>query len=83
MSVDYGIRRTRAIEPGEPRFVLQRDGARERCITCRGFLAPDESRVPMPALGAIPRGHAHPACKELVRDRYLAALGAQKLRRTA
>jgi len=79
----YDIRRTRRVEPDEVRFVAVRDGARERCITCRGFLAPDEPRVPMPAIGAIPRGHAHPACKELVRDQYLAALGAQKLRRTA
>jgi len=77
------IRRSRRVEPDETRFVDVRDGARERCITCLGFLAPDEPRVLMPALGAIPPGHAHPACKEIVRDRYLAALGAQKLRRTA
>ncbi len=81
MSAYSDIRRTRAVEPDEIRFVST--GERERCITCRGFLAPDEPRVPMPALGAIPRGNAHPACKEIVRDRYLAALGAQKLGRTA
>ncbi len=79
----YDIRRTRRVEPDEIRFVDVRDGERERCITCLGFFVADEPRVPMPALGAIPRGNAHPACKELVRDRYLAALGAQKLGRTA
>jgi len=81
MSAYSDTRRTRAVEPDEIRCT--RDGARERCITCLDFFVADEPRVPMPALGAIPRGDAHPACKEIVRDRYLAALGAQKLERTA
>ncbi len=79
----YDIRRTRVFEPDEIRFVGTRDGGRERCVVCLDPFTADASRVPMPALGAIPRGHAHPACKEIVRDAYLAALGAQKLRRTA
>ncbi len=83
MNAYSDIRRTRRVEPDEIRFVDVRDGERERCVVCLGFFALDEPRVPMPALGAIPRGHAHPACKEIVRDAYLAALGAQKLRRTA
>jgi len=32
----YDIRCTRPVEPDEIRFVAVRDGARERCITCRG-----------------------------------------------
>ncbi len=70
----YDIRRTRRVEPDETRFVDVRDGARERCITCRGFLAPDEPRVPMPALGVIPAGNAHNRCASLARPGYDRAL---------
>ena len=53
----YDIRRTRAVEPDEIRFVSTR--GHERCVVCLGFFVLDEPRVPMPAIGVIPAGNAH------------------------
>ncbi len=68
----YDIRRTRAVEPDESRFVSTR--GHERCVVCLGFFALDEPRVPMPAIGVIPAGNAHDRCASHARPGYDRAL---------